>query len=123
VNRHQIDATHDPGGFRLRREGIDVVVSAVAWRCPASEAGVRVNDILVEIDGIKVAHIDNVTLSHLISRSDRATLFVFKRPTDGTIVRFVYDVRALRMKWRRRLGSQEQGTLKAQPAHMDAQAK
>lgn len=102
-NCRQIDASHDSGGFRLRRDANRILVSAVGWRSPAFDAGVQVNDVLTEIDGKEANQLDDVALARLLSRSGQPISLVFRRTRDGGMIRFVYDEHAIRAGVRGRL--------------------
>jgi predicted metalloprotease with PDZ domain len=122
-NFQQIDASHDSGGFRVRRDGNRIVVSNVGWRCPASKAGVKVNDVLVEINGIATAKLDNTALTEMLSRSDRPVSLTFRRSSDESIYQFVYDERVTRHRARNRLSGSEQNAGKQSASAATGQSK
>lgn len=115
-----VDATHDPGGVQLRRDrGRIVVCGVTGWRRGALEAGVRVNDILIRVNGRETDSMDKVALAHSLSESDDPTSMVFWRPTNGRTITFVYDEAALRAHVLGRLGASQHTADEAHltPAH------
>lgn len=92
-----ISTSQDPGGFRLRRMREHIMVSAVGWRCPASEAGIEVGDVLLRINGRRSEDLGgDAAVAVLISRCDTPTSFVFQRPSTGELIHFTYDAAAER---------------------------
>lgn len=93
---NRIDASHNPGGVWLSRDGKQIAVREIAMPSPVAAAGVRVNDVLTEINGNDTSTLGDDAIAILISRSDRPTSMIFKRTSDGSSRRVVHDEGALR---------------------------
>jgi len=111
----RVDASFDPGGVMLRRDGERVVVYAVAGA--AEKAGVKVNDILEAVNARDAAKLDDIALTCLLSKSDRPTSMDFRRATDAGIIRFVYDVQAELQRMLHGLNGRTQTAETASPAN------
>jgi hypothetical protein len=103
---HRIDASHDPGGVRLSRDGGRIVVSHVAG--PALEIGIQVGDTLEKLNGVDVRALDAVGLPRLLSSTEKPACLVFQRAGNGRMIRFTYDESEARRRSLERLEPQKE---------------
>jgi hypothetical protein len=107
----RVDASRDPGGVRLARQGARVVathlLTAPVISAPVPEAGVHVGDTLETVNGVAVSRLNDVDLARGLSDTTQPTALAFRRPSDGTVIHVRFDEREVRRRLTARYNAAE----------------